>query len=136
MIHRSVLTALLGAFLLWSLTIRGEAAGNRFEAKRPETAVSTFYLAIAKRDRNLLRSVDPDPAWASDEELAKMAGLIVGFRIVARGPMKSGPGVAPGDMYVRAEEFLSGYPKPGIRHFQLRKTEQGWHILNFNVDND
>ena len=106
------------------------------EAKAPEIAVSTFYLATAKGDVELLKTVDREPTWAKPEVLAKLGSLVIGFRIVARAPMKKGEGVRAGDVYIRTEEFFHGFEKPGKRHFHLRKVGNGWTIINFNVDDD
>lgn len=111
-----------------------KATADQFEAKTPEVAVSTFYLAAAKNDLALLRAVDREPTWAKPDELAKLGRLIVGFRIVARSPMKAGEGVHVDDIYIRTEEYFAAIPKPGKRHFQLRKAGAGWTIVNFNVD--
>ena len=107
-----------------------------FQARTPEVAVSTFYLAVAKQDRDLLKRVDRNPVWATNEQIKKMSDAIVAFAIVARGPMKSGDGVKAGDMYVRTTEYFTTTVKPGKRHFQLRNVEGGWTIVNFNVDDD
>jgi len=111
-----------------------KATPHVFEAKTPEIAISTFYLAAAKKDLGLLKSVDPQPDWATPEELAKLGNLVVGFRIVARSQMKKGEGVRAGDVYVRTEEYFSATDKPGTTHFQLRKVGNKWIIINFNVD--
>jgi len=104
-----------------------------FEAKTPEIAISTFYLSAAKKDLELLKSVDPEPDWATPEELAKV-GNLVGFRIVARSPMKKGGQVKAADVYVRTEDYFLGMEKPGKTHFHLRKVGNRWIIINFNVD--
>jgi hypothetical protein len=116
--------------------IARDGPDQAFKAGTPEIAVSTYYLAIAKRDIGLISAVDSDPKWASQEVLAKMSTSIVGFRVVAKGPMKKGMGVKEGDAYVRTEEFFAGVNKSGHRHFHLRKIGGAWAIINFNVDRE
>ena len=133
------LTALvvIGLSLLYSSWAIGQQVRTKqgpSEAKATEVAVSTFYLAATKGDLELLKTVDPQPVWAKPEVLARFGNSIVGFRIAARMPMKSGDGVKTGDMYVSTEEYYRGMDKPGKRHFHLRKVGGKWTILNFNVD--
>jgi hypothetical protein len=106
---------------------------HAFEAKTPEIAVSTFYLSAAKKDLDLLKSIDPEPDWATPAELVRFGNLLVGFRIVARGPMK-GERVRAGDVYVRTEEYYVGTQRPGTRHFHLRKVGNKWIMINSNLD--
>lgn len=123
-------------FLTQPTAGRAEAtpSGTSFAPSSPEAAVGTFYLAIAKRDIALLKSVDPNPTWAKKEEIEKLSKAIVSFRIVGKKRMQSGEGVVAGDMYVGTEEYFEGINKPGKRHFQLRKKAGSWVVVNFNVD--
>jgi len=132
---RPFIPFLYAVLVLWQQHVFA-GGSESFQARTPEVAVSTFYLAIAKQDRDLLKRVDLDPVWATNEQIKKMSDVIVAFAIVARGPMKSGEGMKAGDMYVRTAEYFSTVAKPGKRHFQLRNVGGGWMIVNFNVDND
>jgi hypothetical protein len=131
-----VLISLSLLYSTWAIGQQIRTKQGLSEAKATEVAVSTFYLAAARGDVELLKTVDPQPVWAKPEVLAKLGNSIVAFRIAARMPMKTGEGVKAGDMYVSTDEYYRGLDKPGKRHFHLRKVGGRWTILNFNIDED
>lgn len=131
-----VMISLSLLYSTWAIGQQARTKHGLSEAKAAEVAVSTFYLAAARGDVELLKTVDPQPAWAKPEVLAKLGSSIVAFRVAARMPMKAGDGVKAGDMYVSTEEYYRDLDKPGKRHFHLRKVGGSWTILNFNVDED